>query len=297
VWTALTVGIGAMLAGMFVSVVVLLAAMFASGAVREGFDEDTLAKLMSRPGMVFAIFLPGQLVFLLAAFGAAALSPQPFRQRLGFVRSHLPGWAILLFVAATPFCGFLGEALMMLTFGEPSGQLKMIQEIAGSQRGLMSAATVFLLAMAPPFTEECLFRGYVQRRLLERWRPAWAIAVSALIFTAAHLDPGHMLAVLPIGVWLGVIAWRTGAVWPAILCHAAQNLLATIMMFATESPDEPTDYTDPVVLAILAVLFTLFAASVWLLARGPRQRPPEAGFSAPELMREYPSRGDDHESG
>jgi membrane protease YdiL (CAAX protease family) len=225
------------------------------------------------------MFLPGQCVFLLAAFAAAALSRQPQRQRLGFVRSRMSGWAIPLFILATPFAGLVGGWLATSVFGESSKHLKLMGDVVSGQRGPMAAAVVFLMVVLAPFAEETLFRGYVLRRLLERWRPAAAIGVSALIFTSAHLDPYHMLGVLPIGIWFGAIAWRTGAVWPGMLCHAAQNLLATIGMFSSKHSNQPTDYSSPTVLAMFGFFFLAFAAAAAVLAR---KQPPARIQNAPE---------------
>jgi membrane protease YdiL (CAAX protease family) len=82
---------------------------------------------------------------------------------------------------------------------------------------------ILYIALAPGFAEEILFRGYAQRRLLERW-PAWiAILVTSAVFALFHVTPTAMVAVFPLGVWLGVLAWRTGSVWPGIVCHATVN--------------------------------------------------------------------------
>jgi membrane protease YdiL (CAAX protease family) len=82
---------------------------------------------------------------------------------------------------------------------------------------------VQFIALAPAFTEELLFRGYIQGRLLRRW-PAWvAILVTSVLFALMHVTPHAVVAVLPLGVWLGVLAWRMGSVWPGIACHAWVN--------------------------------------------------------------------------
>jgi membrane protease YdiL (CAAX protease family) len=267
VWTALTVGISAIFASLVVSTVVLIVAMFTSGTFRVHLDEEGFASLLSGPAMLLAVFLPGQCVFLLAAFGATKFSKQPPMQRLGFIRSRMPWWAIILFMLAIPFFGFLGQLLLQLVMDGMSEQLKMLNKMIGSQTGAMAVAVLVFISIAPAFTEESLFRGYVQRRLLQRWHPAAAIAVSTLLFSIAHVDPGHALGVLPIGLWLGVVAWRCGAVWPAMLCHATQNLLGVAAMLAGVASDEKIDFSDPATRIMLAVCGAAVLASVIVMLR------------------------------
>ena len=35
--------------------------------------------------------------------------------------------------------------------------------------------------------------------------------------------PSAIALAFPLGIWLGVLAWRTGSIWPSIVCHAAIN--------------------------------------------------------------------------
>src|SRR5207302_7251252 len=134
--------------------------------------------------------------------------------------SRLPLWSLPLLILATPLAAFIGVAMMTAVIKEPSAQLKALEAMARAPSGAFAVVTTLCISVIPAFVEETLFRGYVQRRLLERWNPAAAIGMSSLMFVSAHLDPAHMLAVVPLGIWLGVVAWRCGAVWPSMLCHS-----------------------------------------------------------------------------
>lgn len=271
VWTALLVGAGAILASVIVSSLVMVVALFAKGGISRLAGKSDLADIVSGPDMLLALFVPGQAVFLLAAFGAAKLSPHSPTFRLGFVRSKLPWWTLIAFVLAVPLSGFVGDQLITRLAGGYGEQLQLINDIVQNQSGAMAVVLFLFLTIVPAFVEETLFRGYIQRRLLERWHPAAAIAASTLLFACAHVDPHHALAVLPMGVWFGVVAWRCGAVWPAMLCHAAQNITGVIAMRAGEA-DQPTDFSDPATIAVLAVTGAAFAASVLLMKRFARPK-------------------------
>jgi membrane protease YdiL (CAAX protease family) len=47
--------------------------------------------------------------------------------------------------------------------------------------------------------------------------------VTALLFAVAHLNVIQAVFALPLGIWLGIMAWRTGSIWPGVLCHAVVN--------------------------------------------------------------------------
>ena len=90
----------------------------------------------------------------------------------------------------------------------------------------MRAVTLLsiILSILPALVEEALFRGYLQRRLLQRWSPAVAIGVSTLLFALLHFDSvHHMFGVVPLGVITGLLAYRTNSIKPGMLVHGLQR--------------------------------------------------------------------------
>src|SRR5262249_44506433 len=73
-----------------------------------------------------------------------------------------------------------------------------------------------------------LFRGYLQRRLLQRWHPAVAILVTSALFAIYHGNLPQIIVAFVMGIWLGVIAWRTGSIWPTMICHGFWNATVQI---------------------------------------------------------------------
>ena len=82
---------------------------------------------------------------------------------------------------------------------------------------------IVLIGVLPGFGEELFFRGFIQRRMLQRYRPWLAIGITSLVFGLFHVTPHGIALATIIGVWLGVIAWRTGSIWPSACCHAFIN--------------------------------------------------------------------------
>ncbi len=96
-----------------------------------------------------------------------------------------------------------------------------------------TAGAVLLLALGfvagAPLGEELMFRGYIQVAY-ERLRPAVAIVLVALLFSVFHLSLLGLPPRFPVALALGYVAWRSGSLWPGVALHAANNLLATLML-------------------------------------------------------------------
>ncbi|GMU59736.1 MAG: hypothetical protein AMXMBFR34_14990 [Myxococcaceae bacterium] len=100
------------------------------------------------------------------------------------------------------------------------------------------AVLVAGVGVAAPVCEEFLFRGVLQRGLMGKLQPPAAIVVTALVFAAFHLDPVGLLARFEMGVVFGLLAWRSGSLWPSVAAHAANNLVSSALFFASGGDTE-----------------------------------------------------------
>ena len=97
---------------------------------------------------------------------------------------------------------------------------------------------VFMIAFIPAVGEELLFRGVVLR-LFKEWTKNVHIAViiSAILFSALHLQFYGFLPRFFLGVILGYsFAW-TGSLWIPMLIHFINNAFAIVYIYATGSTD------------------------------------------------------------
>ena len=142
------------------------------------------------------------------------------------------------------------------------------------KRMTWTSGTVFVLfiALVPAFVEELFFRGYLQRRLLARWSPAAAIPVVAILFAAFHGTPVWALSVLPLGLALGILAWRTGSLWPGIVCHAFVNGSINLWRVGVVLEVLPADVSPTVYYTGLGIALALLIPSAWLLFARPAAR-------------------------
>lgn len=83
-----------------------------------------------------------------------------------------------------------------------------------------------------PIAEELLFRGFIYR-FAERYAgTVWAIAVSSLVFAAAHGGPIRFVPILLLGLVLGIVRRNTGSVWQGIIMHMTLNGIMFLLLFA-----------------------------------------------------------------
>ena len=89
---------------------------------------------------------------------------------------------------------------------------------------------VLLVVIVAPICEELFFRGLVLRAFDRRFGRRWAVAGSALVFAAAHLEPLQFPALFLFGLITGVYAARTGRLAPGMFAHMAFNLIAVVAL-------------------------------------------------------------------
>ena len=89
----------------------------------------------------------------------------------------------------------------------------------------------FALVIAAPLTEEILFRGFLFKGI-ERSKlgPAGAIIISALAWSVIHLqyDAYGLAGIFAGGLLLGFARFKSKSIYPAIIMHALQNIIATV---------------------------------------------------------------------
>ncbi|HJO03707.1 MAG TPA: CPBP family intramembrane glutamic endopeptidase [Acidobacteriota bacterium] len=101
--------------------------------------------------------------------------------------------------------------------------------------------------------EEVLFRG-LMLQLLARGR-SWGVPIfiTGLLFALFHLDIIGLLPRTLLGVYFGILVWRSGSVFPAMVAHGANNLLAFAAIPLLETADgQAPEFGDARLLALLS---------------------------------------------
>jgi membrane protease YdiL (CAAX protease family) len=219
-----------------------------------------MAALLASPGGLIAfLYLPFQLTIALAAIIPALWSPEGMRARLGLVRPALPAWALPVVAVGllVPFA--MGAAL--------ASRLAPLAALLPHYDQPSWAGFALFLTVVPPFVEELFFRGYVQRRLLSRWSPWVAIPITSALFALSHGNLLQVCVTFLVGLWLGALAWRTGSVWPGMVCHAFWNGALQLWAFGTLYQIVPETVPLAVRVAASVLVAGCFLVSCYVLAR------------------------------
>jgi membrane protease YdiL (CAAX protease family) len=166
---------------------------------------------------------------LLALAGALASRDARPAQRLGLGRGRLGPLALLVLVVGMLVLNLGVDSAIRAFEVRDRGSLARFDRAVANARGPSLAAAAVALALLPAFAEELFFRGWLQRGLATRLRPAWAVALAAGAFALAHGDRVHAAAAFPLGLYLGAAARLAASTRAAILCHALGNLAAVLV--------------------------------------------------------------------
>jgi membrane protease YdiL (CAAX protease family) len=96
-----------------------------------------------------------------------------------------------------------------------------------------------VIGLMAPLAEEVVFRGAVLRSLL-RWKagnPWLAIFVSAILFSAVHMNPAQLPHTFLVGLLLGWMYYRTDSIVPGVVYHWVNNTVAYVMYNIYPNPD------------------------------------------------------------
>ena len=165
-------------------------------------------------------------VLCLMAFSLAWFSRRPFGERLGLARGTLPARSVALAALGAVSLSFALDGVIESFDWRAGTPLEEFAELLAGARGIDLTLAFIALALAPGFAEELLCRGLVQRGLEARLRKPGAVLVAAIFFGLLHWDPVHGGFAVLLGLYLGTVAARAGSIWPAIICHTSNNLLA-----------------------------------------------------------------------
>lgn len=129
---------------------------------------------------------------------------------------------------------------------------------------------ILAIAVAGPVLEELLFRGAVEKLLLQQYAPAKAIFFSALIFGVFHINPAQIVPAFLMGLMLGWVYYRTASLIPCIVVHILNNSLSVYLMINHPETQEVDDLvTGSTYWIVGLVAVGLLVGTYYLLKQRP----------------------------
>jgi membrane protease YdiL (CAAX protease family) len=173
--------------------------------------------------VVVASMLASELALLSVAVVTPLLSSLPLRQALGLASAKPRVFAAA--TLGTVMLGPLGDRLMTL-FSTlfPNLTLGVVPALRDLAQHLPLLWLWPTFALLPGLAEELLFRGVLQHAIA---RPGLAIVLSGGAFALFHVDPVHVMGVLPLGLFLAWVAQRSSTS-VTIAAHVLNNSVALI---------------------------------------------------------------------
>jgi membrane protease YdiL (CAAX protease family) len=151
--------------------------------------------------------------------------PWTYSFRIHRVRLSVLFWGFLFSMAVVVLTDEL-DRLLALFFPMPEILQQELEELMRAkslnQALLLISGTVVMAAVS----EEMLFRGIILQSLEQFKDAASAIVLSAIFFALIHFNPWAAIQIAVLGFVLGYLSWKSQSIWPAVLLHAANNLLA-----------------------------------------------------------------------
>jgi uncharacterized protein len=197
---------------------------------------------------------------------------------------------IILMVVALPFINFLGEMNSHMSL--PSWLAGLEQWMKDSEEKAMLITEKFLvmnsagdfiyamvmIALLPAIGEELMFRGIVQRVFSDWFRNVnTGIWVSAILFSAMHVQFYGFFPRMLLGVMLGYLYIWSGSLWLPMLAHFINNGAAVVLTYLFKSqmisidPDKMGTQNDYVAVMISVILT---ASILWIVYRREKQKHP-----------------------
>ena len=212
-----------------------------------------ILRWFSTPQGIYTWYLPLVLFVAVAALLFVSVSGRGFREGLRLKPLRVsPRVAVALATGSV----LPGAALFAVALWLTTGSVRIPWPPTITESGAMHVIAITVLwSVGPAVGEELFFRGFVQRGLEERLRPGVAIVVASVAFALWHVDPFQALPAFAIGLWLGVVAYACGSVWPAILGHFQMNLMLVLVRLLWARG------TSPVAGDVLAIAWLVVSAA------------------------------------
>ena len=185
---------------------------------------------------------------------------------------------IAAIVISEPMVSWLEEVNMRMTLPDSMSAIEdwmrereqsaadIVRKLTAPPDTLNYIINLGVLALLPGLCEEMFFRVGVQTRLFAdktRIRGIWAVVVTAVLFSALHLQFFGFLPRMVLGAVLGIFLMITGNAWYSIVAHFVNNMIA--LTLGSGSQVQQPQWMETWWAILMSAVAT--SAMLWLLWR------------------------------
>lgn len=286
-WSQLAILMGMLFLG-FVLTTIAAGVLLISHGIKAGtltgslLDDPKLTEFLKYVQAVstVTIFLIPAILFAVVVFSRNQFSylgfrnvPKPYYFLLG----------ILVMFVSLPFVSWLGHINQLVPLPKVLDEYeadagKQIEAFLKVNSPGDIVLNFFVIALLPAVCEEACFRGGLQRVLIHVFKNPWVgILVTAIFFSAFHLQFRGFLPRMYLGMLLGALYWFSGSLWVSIVSHFFINGIQLVFALyypklANENPDVPILLVLPsAVLAFVLIYFMQKQSPVTYAAEYPQE--------------------------
>jgi uncharacterized protein len=141
------------------------------------------------------------------------------------------GWGALAGVAGLFFAGIAAVITQLFVPDVTSAAGEAAKELQDSAGRLSLTLFAVVIMVGAPVVEEIFFRGLFFGALRKRGvRPVLTIIITAVLFAGFHFEPTRFFVLLPTGILLGVVRWKTGSTGASIVGHGLVNTPGALLL-------------------------------------------------------------------
>lgn len=249
-----------------------------------------LLALPERPQMMIMLAIQGFVLFVASSLITARLiTTQPFKY---LSLTTLPTlkqivWVTIAMVVMTPALNLIvswNESMHLPEFmsgieewmrANEDSAMEATKKILSINTFGSLIATVFLVGALTGVGEELTFRGIIQKLISEKWsNPHIAIWVTAILFSAIHLQFFGFFPRMLLGAFFGYLLIWSRSIWLPIYAHFLNNSIAVVAAYMlninlTTDEYEKVGTVDNGTIWMALVSLILFAGCVYKI-RGKR---------------------------
>jgi membrane protease YdiL (CAAX protease family) len=128
------------------------------------------------------------------------------------------------------------------------------------------AAVLLVVAIVPAVVEELLFRGLIQKTFERLMSPIVSAVLAGTIFGLFHFNPFEIVPLVGLGVFFGLLRYRSHSLLLPIAAHFFNNLMAVLATYYGLQDDNLMAAAQKTSSAPVIIVDLLFFAAIFVFS-------------------------------